>query len=104
MPAAPKTLEELAALAGIGVDDLREFKESDFDDLTKELNVAVTARVKLRGLFRKLLASQQQAHPSDASAHGVWLRGGVCVSVQQQHPTTQRLVPHRATAAQIRYL
>eukprot|EP01045_Picozoa_sp_COSAG04_P015932 COSAG04_NODE_1295_length_7328_cov_9.809241_10_plen_90_part_01 len=59
MPAAPKTLEELAALAGIGVDDLREFKESDFDDLTKELNVAVTARVKLRGLFRKLLASQQ---------------------------------------------
>ena len=47
MPAAPKTLEELAALAGVGVDDLREFKESDFDDLTKELSVAVTARGEL---------------------------------------------------------
>jgi len=44
MSAAPKTtLEELAALAGdagIGVDDLREFKESDCDDLTKEFNRA----------------------------------------------------------------
>ena len=59
MPAAPKTLEEVAALASIRVDDLKEFTEADFEDLTKELNVAVTPRVKLRGLFRKLLASER---------------------------------------------
>ena len=61
--AAPKTLAELAALASITVDDQKEFKEADFEDLTKELNVAVTARVKLRGLFRKLLATERVSTP-----------------------------------------
>ena len=56
--AAPKTLEEVAALASIRVDDLKEFKEADFEELTRELGIPVTAKVKLRGLFRKLLASQ----------------------------------------------
>ena len=59
MPAAPKTLEEVAALASIRVDDLKEFKEADFEELTRELGIPVTAKVKLRGLFRKLLASER---------------------------------------------
>ena len=57
--AAPKTLEEVAALASIRVDDLKEFKEADFEELTRELGIPVTAKVKLRGLFRKLLASER---------------------------------------------
>ena len=48
-------LEELAALASITVDDLKEFKEADVEELTKELGLPVTAKVKLRGLHRKLL-------------------------------------------------
>ena len=55
--AAPKTLAELAALASITVDDLTAFEPADFEELTKELGLPVTAKVKLRGLHRKLLES-----------------------------------------------
>ena len=34
MAGAPKTLEALAQLAGIQVDEFKEFKEKDFEDLT----------------------------------------------------------------------
>ena len=39
---APKTLGELAGLAGIHVEvvELHDFKEKDFEDLTVELGVA----------------------------------------------------------------
>ena len=56
MPAI-KTLGELATLASITVDDLKDFKEADFEELTKDLGIHVTAKVKLRGLHRKLLES-----------------------------------------------
>ena len=55
--AAPKTLEELCTLASITVDDLKVFEPADFEELTKELGLPVTAKVKLRGLHRKLLES-----------------------------------------------
>ena len=54
--AAPKTLEELCTLASITVDDLKVFEPADFEELTKELGIPVTAKVKLRGLHRNLLA------------------------------------------------
>lgn len=59
MAAAPKTLAELADRAGIQVDDFHEFKEKDFEDLTIEMGVQVTARVKLRSQFRQFVAKQQ---------------------------------------------
>ena len=54
--AAPKTLEKLAQLASITVDDLKVFEPADFEELTKELGLPVTAKVKLRELHRNLLA------------------------------------------------
>ena len=49
--AAPATLAELATLAGIVEADFGDFGESDFEDLTKELNVSTVVRVKLRKQF-----------------------------------------------------
>ena len=48
---APATLAELATLAGIAEADFGDFRESDFEDLTKELNVSTVVRVKLRQQF-----------------------------------------------------
>ena len=65
MAGAPKTLEALAQLAGIQVDEFKEFKEKDFEDLTVELGIQVTARVKLRAQFRQLVAEQQVTSAQD---------------------------------------
>ena len=65
MAGAPKTLEALAQLAGIQVDEFKEFKERDFEDLTVELGIQVTARVKLRAQFRQLVAEQQVTSAQD---------------------------------------
>ena len=50
-PQAPATLAELATLAGIVEADFGDFGESDFEDLTKELNLSTVVRVKLRKQF-----------------------------------------------------
>lgn len=53
---SPGTLRELAALAGVDEADFVEFKEADLEDLTKELNVDVKGRVRLRTQHREMLA------------------------------------------------
>ena len=87
--AAPKTLEELAALASITVGDLKEFKEADFEELTKELGIPVTAKVKLRGLHRELLESCAEGGGGADGAGGVEAAGGgsgAAAGVVQQQP------------------
>ena len=49
------SLAELAKLAGIDEKELLEYKEVDFEDLTKELGVAVKDRVRLRKLYRQMI-------------------------------------------------
>ena len=52
--AAPGTLAELAALAGMEESLFAEFKESDFEELAKDLGLSVPVRVRLRSQFREL--------------------------------------------------
>eukprot|EP01045_Picozoa_sp_COSAG04_P028142 COSAG04_NODE_4298_length_2175_cov_4.178227_3_plen_91_part_01 len=59
MAAAPKTLDELAALAGIELGELREFEEDLFNRLLEELNVNSIAQHRLRKKYRDMRASQQ---------------------------------------------
>ena len=52
---APSTLEELAAMAQIGVGSIfASFTESDFDELTTGLGIDVGPRIVLRTQFREL--------------------------------------------------
>ena len=84
--AAPKTLEELATLASITLDDLKAFEPADFEELTKELGLPVTAKVKLRGLHKTLLANaagKAEAERKQAEEEG----RQAAVRVQQNHFT-----------------
>ena len=51
---APGTLEELAAMAQIGMDSISAFTEPDFDELTAGLGIDVGPRIVLRTQFREL--------------------------------------------------
>ena len=55
MAAAPKTLEELAALVGIELGELREFEEDLFNQLLDEQNVNAVAKHRLRKKSRDKL-------------------------------------------------
>eukprot|EP01045_Picozoa_sp_COSAG04_P026174 COSAG04_NODE_3581_length_2692_cov_17.709603_2_plen_443_part_01 len=59
MAAAPRTLDELAALAGIELGELREFEEDLFNQLLDEQNVNAVAKHRLRKKYRDMRASQQ---------------------------------------------
>ena len=59
MAGAPRTLDELAALAGIELGELREFEEDLFNRLLEELNVNSIAQHRLRKKYRDMRASQQ---------------------------------------------
>ena len=51
---APTTLEELAAVAQIGMGSISAFTEPDFDELTAGLGIDVGPRIVLRTQFREL--------------------------------------------------
>ena len=55
--AAPKSLAELAALAGMDETLFADFKESEFDEFTTDLGLKVHVRVQLRNLFREIRAA-----------------------------------------------
>ena len=59
MAAAPRTLDELAALAGIELGELREFEEDLFNQLLDEQNVNAVAKHRLRKKYRDMRASQR---------------------------------------------
>ena len=56
--ASPKTLAEVATLAGIPQAELSLYDAADFDELLKELCIPVTVRVRLKKQHRDLLGGQ----------------------------------------------
>eukprot|EP01046_Picozoa_sp_COSAG06_P034835 COSAG06_NODE_3685_length_5014_cov_4.732452_2_plen_728_part_00 len=73
--AAPTTLEELAARAGIAVAELEEFEEDVFMQLLEEQAVNAVAKHRLRAQFRKL-SEQQRASSAQAKFEAFYARVG----------------------------
>ena len=69
MANAPKTLEELGALADITLDEIARYTEQGFEELLiDELEVEAKARPKLQKQHRALLDSQKKKAAAEAAA------------------------------------